>query len=566
MKNNTARCGKSKLFLPFVSFLLLPVLLYTLLSGTTAVFAGASKVVICDDDSFQEEIDVGVWYTYSNVSHSDACIMFDETGTSASRIVARTRYNSYGEYMSECLDGEITFSISSLSESGEFIIAVGMPRASSEITVAGGASIYFTENAGMLQCGVRMNGEPENVIVQPQGFAGNSFGSAINVAFSLTTTGAFSLSVNDTSLCDSAEAGLPTTGYFGFGQRGVSAVAISHVQVIGYSYDRPQNTVTPGREELFLDFSGDCYNVNEWYSSMTGGYFQPSRLTVEDGALLFRNVGESYLSTTYQYSNFRLEFELPYIQRERVYSEQTGNLVMPVSSWFGISMGAPSTNGGSASGILSSAFLYFNPDRLDGQATKTYLYVQEYGTILQSFELPSELNLWNPEIEGAVGVKVVMLDGVVDVSVRINGVDAVNADEDGYTQIASYDLTYTPLGYIQIWGMGHPHGSGLSMAESGQINSITQANFSIDNIHIKNLDTDAVTIETDFRTNRQDNVPDYIYSDTWDEQDLLNSILQNGSPGNNLPLVIGLSVGGGVLAIGAAVTAFVLIRRKKKND
>ena len=100
------------------------------------------------------------------------------------------------------------------------------------------------------------------------------------------------------------------------------------------------------------------------------------------------------------------------------------------------------------------------------------------------------------------------------------------SDEEYYS-VFEYELGYTPLGLIQIWGMGHTEGTGLQMVEQGQNPlEIMAGNFKIDNIKISNLDVRKMVVTVDFKTNRREIPQDYVYTDTWSDEDLLGNVLK----------------------------------------
>ena len=123
-------------------------------------------------------------------------------------------------------------------------------------------------------------------------------------------------------------------------------------------------------------------------------------------------------------------------------------------------------------------------------------------------------NIWNAEqFDGkVVNVKFSMKDGLVQLWMK-------TAEDEawGEPQFA-YNMGYTPSGYVRIftWGQNSVTANGL------KYNSI--ANFTIDNLSIKNTDYEGVRqvySEIEYKSNYIPSTPDYDYTTKTDDGDLL---------------------------------------------
>lgn len=482
-----------------------------------AAYAGSSEVYVATPESITGSINQGTWFL-RGVTYGNNSMLFGENSTADTRAASKIRFENLKEFGFEnCLTFELTLKFTSISENARFLICFGMDRPTSAVGGASATSIAFRAEGEEIFAGVIAHGSEQEQMVAFTSFPDNGFGKEIKVTGAVHSDGGLLLNVNGKSLGAGVE-GFSTEGYLGFGQTGNTVTEITDVSIIANTYDRPENT------EASVNFDNGEYNANEWYSSAMAGYFKPTSLAIEDGALYFQNVSESSLSTLHKYSNFEMTFDVPYIQRTAEFGE-AGDLLTPVSGWIGISMGAQSKNGGSADAINTATFLYIegglSADRKS--STETNVVLMSYGSVVKTEKLPETHHFWSAtlaETNGSMQVKLRVEDGTLQIWLKWT------SDEEYYS-VFEYELGYTPLGLIQIWGMGHTEGTGLQMVEQGQNPlEIMAGNFKIDNIKISNLDVRKMIVTVDFKTNRREIPQDYVYTDTWSDEDLLGNVLK----------------------------------------
>ena len=537
--------GVSVLALPFVS-----------------VSAGMSNVEIVTDASFDGEIMSNRWYYSGGVEYGDHSAVFGDGSSESSRLIARRRIDDVGKYGREiAVSAQASLCIRSLGEDAMFMVGFGLRTAAAYLASASTTTVFFQSGAEGLTCGAFVTDaeEVQRKVCEPVNFAGNTLGEQIALHVEIGSEGGVAVSVNDTLICEAPDAAAPFEGYFGFGQSGRTQTEITSVYVESGAYDQPETPAVC--EENFDD--GE-FNALEWYAFMNPGYFTPSNQYVGEGRLNFENTAQASMCTMFQYSNFTLDFDIPYIRRETQFVD--GIPVSSYSGWIGVSFGAPDFMGGATTMLVNAAMLRFQPNSSDNSVppTQTVLYLTEYGTELKSVLLNDYgFHLWDPANDGKnIRCRLTVSDGLVEMRLKFE-------EQEDYTLVLSYDLGYTPLGYVGFLAMGHFQSEGADLAASGQYSAISAGNFALDNLRIENTDRDPNLVEVGFVSNMEKIPEDYVYTDGWSEGDLLANQLTEGTyPAGktNAGLIAGLSAGAAaLLACGACIFA-VVVKRRKGHD
>lgn len=542
--------------------LLLPAVILVLsvcMASFTAVSAGMSNVEVVTDDSFEGEIMQNRWYFTGGVEYGNNSVVFGENSSADSRIIARRRIDDVGYYGREvAVSAEAVFSIEEFGPDAAFMVGFGLRTAAAYLASVSTTTVYFQNGASGIECGVYKTDENEirQDICAAQPFDSNALGGEISLSVEIGSNGDISVGVNGTQICDAAAAA-PFEGYFGFGQSGATRTEITSVNVISGAYDRPETPAVC--EENFDD--GE-FNALEWYAFMNPGYFSPTNQYVGEGRLNFVNTAQASMCTMFQYSNFLLDFDIPYIQRESEFVD--GIPVSSYSGWIGVSMGAPDYMGGATTMLVNATMIRFQPTSSDNTVLPedTILYLTEYGTTLQTVSLKEKgYHLWDPANDGKIiSCRLSVEDGLIELWLKYD-------TEEEYTKVLSYDLGYTPLGYVGFLAMGHFQSEGEGLAQSGQYSSISAGNFALDNLRIENKDKDANTVEVGYVSNKEEMPADYVYNDTWEEGDLLENQLVNGTypSSDHTGLIVGLSAGGAVVVAGGSAAAVAIVKKRRKG-
>ena len=525
--------------------------------------AGMSDVTIAADSTFEGEIGKAYWYYTDGVTGESNAIVFGAGSNEDSRILSRAKADDVGDYgRAVAIEADIGLSISSLAEGERFMIGFGMRSAAAKLASASSTTVYFTNVGGTLHCGVfKTDAEGKEITVcDAAAFTGNTLGARITLQTDISSDGGIKVDVNGTVICDKSDAGVYFVGYFGFGQTAESSAKITNCSVVSGAYDRPE---TPAAS--VADFADDEFNINEWYTMMSPGYYSPSTMNVSNGMLNFVNTGQSSICTMHQYSNFEFTFDMPYLQVTTEYSD-SGEIIKPHSYWWGISFGCPSYEGWANNMVTNAHCIGFQPSTgYDATATdiKTHVAYENHGTSLGWKEITGKYNFWDPANEGnQYNFKLSVIDGVVKLDMKC-------ADETEWYNVFDVEVGDTPLGYVGILAMGHTAAEGVNMVESGTQYNITVANFSLDNLRVENKDQNAQIIEVPYKGNRLDIPADYAYSNTWSDSDLLVGKLESGeitAPERTLwPWMIAIGAGGVCVMAAITVTTFVLIRKREKK-
>ena len=522
-------------------------------------YAGMSDVTVASDASFQGDIGKSFWYYTDGVKGESDSIVFEADSNSSSRILSRTKTENVGKYGRKiAVEADITLNISRLAENETFMIGFGNRSAAARLGGADSTTVYFVNSKNALLCGVfKTDSEKKRIdIAQGRVFPENMFGKNVSLQIQIGSEGSIAVKANGASICSDSSADAYFVGYFGFGQSSSSQTKISHCSVKSGAYDTPETPIAST-----ADFTKDEFNINEWHTVMSPGYFAPSTMNVSGGALNFVNTGQSSICSKHVYSNFEFTFDMPYLQAKTEYGEN-GNIIKPHSYWWGISFGCPSYEGWAGNMVTNAHSIGFQPSTgYDATAEDilTNVSYEQYGSFVTSNQLSGKYNLWDPANEGKIfNFKLSVIDGKMFLSVKYSA-------EEEWSKIIEAEIGYTPLGYVGILAIGHSAAEGVNMAASGMEKSITVANFSLDNLRVENKDQDARIIEVPFKSNRLNIPEDFVYADSWEDGDLLTEKLNGGeiaAPKRNewvWIVVIGVS-GAAVLGVAAAV---IILRIKK---
>ena len=303
------------------------------------------------------------------------------------------------------------------------------------------------------------------------------------------------------------------------------------MDITAYAYEIAETV-----DHYLETFDKNSYNANMFYSETTASGISPSKIYVEDGKLVFRNVGQGFFTTKEKYSNFELKFDIVDLYRKGEVDED-GNISKLISHWFMIGFGVDNYKD-PPSERIQATFLQFeglpgSTDHLTGDVAggrkDTYILWNNGSAVAEKDEKgeniglksmnenPAEgkFSLWNDEyIQGeTVNLKFTVVDGVITLYYKL-------ASQTEYVMQYQHNLGTTQMGYVRIYSYG-----------GGSIDSKTSSvlNMTIDNFEITNLDNDAVKILKNppiYKSNVVAATPDYTYTTTPDASDLLNNKLK----------------------------------------
>ena len=334
--------------------------------------------------------------------------------------------------------------------------------------------------------------------------------------------------ISAVSILNGKSLAIDPTGYVAFASQSSKSVknvfSLSDMSITAYAYD-----VVETVDHYLETFDRNSYNANMFYSQSTVGAFSPSKIYVENGQLVFRNVGQGYFTTREKYSNFELKFDVTDLYREGKVDDN-GNILELISHWFMVGFGVDNYND-PPSERIQATFLQFEglpgnssantSNHLTGEVadgTKDRYVLWNNGSSVDLASMNGEeegrFSLWNDEyIQGeTVNLKFTVVDGVITLYYKL-------ASQTEYTMQYSYNLGTMQTGYVRIYS----YGSGPLDEYAGVLN------MTIDNFEITNLDNDAVKLVKNppiYKSNVVAATPNYTYTTTPDASDLLNNKLK----------------------------------------
>lgn len=489
------------------------------------VWAGSSRITI-DDSSFAEKINNTIWNNPSgDVISQDGKLIFPAESTGDTRLISKTAV-SKSDVTDEMLHAAFQLDALQIPEGETFLFACGLRSIESLPGEKGNVELQFTNNGGV-QAGLLVYETSDSPVALAESRAVS--GSTISVEMTLTASQKLTVKINGTVLYDGALA-VTGEGRVGFLQSGSCQAEISAVKVEIFSYNTPENAnVMENFDNGTMDTSLlSCGMIKDF------GYY-PCRISVDEyngnNVMLFKNSGLGYIGTKYQYSNFELTFDVPYLQREEVYSENF-ELLTPKSSWFGITFGDE----------------YMDATWYDYDYKSPYMiYFNEWSNIID-FKNNSKVLASLAETDHAFfaegeqrgfSVRFAVVDAHVEIGIKW-------MEEENFTTVCEYDIAngQTPTGYIHIWG-SEPN------------------NFAIDNIVITNKDKNAQLTQTEYKAGTVIVPEDHSYEKA--EMTFRDTESASGQENEGFNWYLLIPCAGGVSVLCILVSALIAKNRKKKE-
>ncbi len=486
--------------------------------------AGSSKTTV-DNSSFAEKLDNTVWNNPDgDVLIQNGKLVFPAESTADTRLITKTAV-SKNDISKEMLYVEYELEVMNIPEGQSFIMALGLRSIESFSGEKGNVELAVTNNGG-LKSGIYVYEAQDTPTALAQG---EETGTSITVAMTLTTEQQFTVELNGKVIYD-GKLSVTGEGRVGFLQTGGCQVTVSRVNIQNVSYDRPENV------NVSESFDNGTMDTSLLGSAMIKDFgYYPCSISVEqwngNDMMMFRNSGLGYIGTKYQYSNFELTFDVPYLQRTEVYTEDF-TLETPKSSWFGISFGDE----------------YMDATWFDYDYKSPYMiYFTEYSSVLDLkknhkvlAELAgTDLAFFAEDETRGFSVRFAVVDAHVEIGLKW-------MEEEEFTTVCEYDIDngQTPTGYIHIWG-SEPN------------------NFAIDNIVITNLDIDPNLIETEYRAGTVHVPEDHKYEKAGKTFSPEQKIENNQENGISWYWLIPCAAGVSLLCV---VISLLIVKSRKRKD
>ena len=493
--------------------------------GAQKVSAGASTVYVASSSSILgNSINGGDFFKEGNVTASNGRAIFNKNAAESSLITKNKVRNLENYGIDTVFKFKSTLCFKSFAENGSFVMSFGLDDLDYRPGAGNSYSIEITYSDALYIGAFEYREENvKTALYRSVKFGNLLLNSDIPFNVEVKSDGTIYATVGSTKILTGAKRlAVTPDGFISFTSIGKNEVELTNVEITTTKYDLPENVD-------YLETFDNGYNANMFYTESEASPATPSSLSVKDGALVFANTADAYISTKYMYSNFELCFDILDIFRTAKYDED-GKLIAPISSWIGIQFAMDSYRAN-----IDTKYATFLQI---GQMPDDYNYTKEDPNI--RYVLWANNGSWNalltPSMSGfnfwdedfvsgdVVNVKLTVIDGVLKFSARLDG------DID-WTEIISYDMGNVKTGYIRImtWGGKSLDPRGLAYNRIG--------NFTIDNLSIKNMDYESVknvVAAPEYKSNLRDKTPDYNYVSSADEKDLLDYKIERNDMGSDI--------------------------------
>lgn len=501
-----------------------------------SVSAGSSKRYAFNSSTIVDgRINTGDLRVSGAVSGVDSSLLFAE-----GKAIAKMRINNYKTAgIEKIYQADFRLELSSLAEDGAFRVCSGLSSISSSSADKGALSFNIEKKVGALFFSVyeSYGDDMKNELLAPIEVTGLTEGAKADFSITALSQGKVSVSIGGAKVLDNASFLESGTGYFGFFSEGQNEVKLSNATVYGYTYNAPENV--PSYTETFNKELG-CYNANYFYTAADASSVTPSYLSVDKdvGALHFSNVSNAHITTKYMYSNFEMEFNIPQMRKTATFDEN-GDAISPITTGFGVGWGIEDPMSTAGQTWANSTWLHFENIRIDETVDHTVEndkpMIRLYSATSCYSSVALSKNFFSSKEKRVPYIKVLLVNGDLNVYVRFEGEEAYG------DPVFSYDLGETAEGYLRILTLGD-----TSVPSKG-IAYASISNFSIDDLHIENLDAPSYRQETsvDYRGNSVNGADDFDYTTKTDDSDLIGNKLKNGGAkgaANNAALIAGFSI------------------------
>lgn len=536
-----------------------------LLPNAVTAKAGSSEVYIASSTSIDDtSINSGDFLTTGKVAAENGKAKFN-TLSEKEKLTTKTKAFNLKEYgVTTLLDFSSTLNFSSFAENGNFSMAFGLNNLKNETGAEDSFAVKVNYDSASKKFSIGVSEYTKDGEISV--YASTVIGAIkinrdvtfkvfvdtdCNLTVSVLPTGASS----ETKLVSGYGLNVNPEGYISYISSGRNEITLSDPQILVYEYDAPETI------DYTETFDKNGYNSNVFYSASTASPITPSSLSVENGALRFKNTAAAYISTRYKYSNFELSFDITDMARTATFDDN-GNVVSLINSWFGIAFGVNSIDEAPDTTTRYSTWLQLGRvvpgvENFVKPANVHYLLWDNNGNWnnVTDPQYMTDFNPWSTKYDGEViNVKFAVTDGLVELFMKIDG------DHDWGEPYFTYDFGKVKTGYVRIFTAGN---TGI---ETKGIEYNDVGNFTIDNLSIK--DTDHENAKTllptpEYKSNLWGKTPDYDYKTKPDDKDLIGNKISSGdmngsSAKNGCTSSVGLS-----LPL-IALAAIPFIKRKKK--
>ena len=412
---------KSKLSFRVKSIFMTTVLIIGLLAVN--VSAG-SNVTITSMLTQSGEFNSTDWFVPNDdLEFENNSLNFTEDGNEETRLISKT-IATKDDSFENLLNVNARIKISGIPQGKSFILAVGLSSIDSLYSEAGNVEMHFKNNSGLTADIMAFDEDGKSTDIVSGKRCGISLNSYADVNLVISNGGVLKISVNGQGIIDTKLPFVPE-GRIGILQNAQCVASVSKLEMTTYSYDRPENV------NVKEDFESGYINANAFTSKMINS------------------------ARTYNYSNFEISFDVPFILREYVYDDDGMELQVP-NGEFGISFGDVAADVSGQDYQQSTDLILFTGSGVSG-------WFSNWKT---SF---ADKNFYKPQTNEGYSVKMTVIDGDLTLYMK-------DLSDASWQEMAKHSYSKNKPGSIKIW-------------------STRDTNIAFDNICISNLDSNANLIE-----------------------------------------------------------------------
>jgi len=443
-------------------FRLLSLFMVLVLLGTIVpvaqVDAGAKTTTI-DGSSFKND---GEWNNLKDhVTVDGERLIFPTDSTEKTGFICKAVIRG-DDFFSSLAIVECNLQLKTLPSEQSFVLAFGLPGIEAKLGNRGNVEVTFSNDNGIKVSVVAYEKAGTPVTVCSPKAAGMSLGTNAKIRAEITTDGKILVSVNGRNVCSGA---LPVSGEgrVGFLQTGGCAAEVSNFKMETYQYYRPENSnIDEGFDEGSLNISvlmGRSISGNKTFT------FEKYK---DNPVLMFRSVGQTFLGTQAQYSNFEMTFDVPYMTMKS--STDENGEPLDGTGTIGISFGSEKTSAANKGYEKAIDMVTFGSGTVYSYKNKDKFFAENpYWTEGKPFSL-----------------QVIVKDCTVTVGAKW-------MNEKNYHTLFNYNILNRDVtGYVHFW-------------------VVDRANLAIDNLKITNLDHKPTLVEKEFVSGLIERPDDWVY-------------------------------------------------------
>ena len=482
------------------------------------VSAGLLTNVI-DKSSISNEINSAFWNNAEDdVYAENGVIVFPETSTEDTKLITRGMAQP-AEGVENIVVASANLKFQKLPAGEQFAFAFGLGSIEAAMGETGHLEVTFENKGGLKVSIIAYPEEGDAVQLLKSKSAGNL--SNTNIKVVISTDQEMTLHIGGRQIYK-GEIPVTAEGRIGFLQTGSCAVKVQDININTYRYERPENC------DIYEDFEKGEFNANLLTSVLTSAgqnTLTSPILGVDEingnQTFRFRHVATGYIGTVYNYSNFEMSFDIPYLRRN-VELDDEGNVLAEISNTFIMAFGLTGNIFKNDAWTGAPEYILFSSQNAITTHSGQYLNI---GDIYPMFDGPDDKG---------ISIKVCAIDGQVYIYMKW-------MEETEWTQVLTYPFD-TPTGTISIW--------------------TSNGDYAIDNLKIVNKDSQPQLINVDYKSSVLKNTGDWDYEPMEKTYAEKTDVKEEPSVWSVvIPIVGGICI----IELGVLMTIVVIKNKKKKE-